>query len=171
MNYSPSRIHHQGELMSRLDDLKGFQRARKKRRSLEEKTKIFETNAQIAKLSIDKQLLVQLLQEENRSHDEAIKELDETLQEENRVHDEAVKELDEKIADLEEQIKLSSPVDSVPSETSSEPAEDVLEDPEESSIDIDDGSDEGLLQESARALSQEPEAPEETPKKKKRSLF
>ena len=125
---------------------------REKRRSLEERTKVFEENARIAKLNIDKQLFVQILEEENRTHKDAIKDLE------------------EKIADLEQQMKHSSKKENIQNETPSESAEETSsESAEETSDDID------ALQMSAHELLQEPEpersepeAPLEAPKKKKR---
>ena len=161
--------------MSTLHSLKRFQRASAKRRSLEEKTKVFEENARKAKLSIDMELLVQVLQEENRAHDEAIKELNEKLQEENRTHDDAIKELEEKIADLQMQIKSSSEAENVPTETTSEPAQEMTEPVQETPTEVDEhvGVDafkdvRALLKESKPIES---EVPPEAPKKKKRSLF
>ena len=142
---------------------------------MEEKTKIFEENARKAKLSIDMELFVQVLQEENRAHDETIKELDEKLQEENRTHDDAVKELEEKIADLQMQIKSSSEAENVPTETTSEPAQETTEPLQETPTEVDEhvGVDafkdvRALLEESKPIES---EVPPEAPKKKKRSLF
>lgn len=161
--------------MSTLRNLKRFQRVRAKRGSLEEKTKIFEENARKAKLSIDKELLVQVLQEENRAHDDAIKELDEKLQEENHSHDDAIKELEEKIADLEMQIKSSSEIESIPTETLSEPAQEKTEPLQETPPGVDEHIDVDKYQD-VRALLQEsksiePEVPPEAPKKKRRGLF
>ena len=160
--------------MSTLHNLKKLQRASAKRGSLEEKTKIFEENARKAKLSIDKELLVNIVQEENRAHDEAVKELDEKLQEENRTHNDAIKELDEKIADLQMQIKSSSEVE-IPTETPSEPAQETTEPLQETPTEVDEHASVDAFQE-VRALLQEPkpiesEVPPEAPKKKRRSLF
>jgi hypothetical protein len=142
---------------------------------MEEKTKIFEENARKAKLSIDKDLLVKVIQEENRAHDEAIKELDEKLQEENRAHNDAIKELDEKIADLEMQIKSSSEVEGIPTETPSEPAQEMTEPLQETPTEVDEHVKGDTFQD-VRALLQESkpiesEVPPEAPKKKRRSLF
>jgi hypothetical protein len=168
--------------VSTLRSLKRFQRASAKRGSLEEKTKIFEENARKAKLSIDMELLVQVLQEENRAHDEVIKELDEKLQEENRTHDGAMKELEEKIADLQMQIKSSSEAESIPSETPSEPeqkmtepAQETTEPLQETPTEVDEHVSVDAFKE-VRALLQESEpieseVPPEAPKKKRRSLF
>jgi len=147
---------------------------RTKRGSLEEKTKILEENARIAKLSIDKELLVQVVQEENRAHDETIKELDEKLQEENRAHDEAIKELDEKIADLAMQMKSSSEVEIIPTETP-EPAQETTEPLQETPAEVDEPASVDRFQD-VRALLQEDkpiesEVSPEAPKKKRRGLF
>jgi len=160
--------------MSTLHNLKKLQRASAKRGSLEEKTKIFEENARKAKLSIDKELLVNIVQEENRAHDEAVKELDEKLQEENRTHNDAIKELDEKIADLQMQIKSSSEVE-IPTETPSEPAQETTEPLQETPTEVDEHVSEDKYQD-VRALLEESkpiesEVPPEAPKKKRRGLF
>jgi predicted RNase H-like nuclease (RuvC/YqgF family) len=162
--------------LSTLQSLKGFQRAREKQRSLEEKTKIFEENARIAKLSIDRQLLVQILQEMNHTHEDAIKELKKKIQEENRTHDEATKELKEKIADLEHQINPSSKAEDTPSETPSEPAQEVSDPRQEVSTEVDDDARIDALQERVRTVLQEykeseSNVPPEAPKKKKRTFF
>ena len=160
--------------MSTLHNLKKLQRASAKRGSLEEKTKIFEENARKAKLSIDKELLVNIVQEENRAHDEAVKELDEKLQEENRTHKDAIKELDEKIADLQMQIKSSSEVE-IPTETPSEPAQETTDPLQETPTEVDEHVSEDKYQD-VRALLEESkpiesEVPPEAPKKKRRGLF
>jgi hypothetical protein len=161
--------------MSNLHDLKGLQRAREKRKSLEKKTKIFEEEANKEKLSIDKQLLVQILEEENRSHDVAAKELDEKLQEENLMHDDAIKELKEKIADLEKQIKPSSKVESISNETPSEPEQEETEvsqkTPTEVNMDVrsDPFQDVRVLLKESEPT--ESEVTPEPPKKKKRGFF
>lgn len=157
--------------MSTIRNLKRFQRACEKRGSLEEKTKIFEENARKAKLAIDKELLVQVLQEENRAHDDAIKELEEKLQEENHAHDDAIKELEEKIADLEMRIKSSSEAESIPSETPPEPAQEMTEPLRETSTEVHEEVSVDAFQD-ARVLVQDSEvSSEHTPKKKKRGLF
>ncbi len=74
---------------------------KERRRSLEEKAKTLGEKARLERLAIDKKLAVQILEEENLTHDAAVKE----LEEENRMHDAAVKELEDKIADLEQQMK------------------------------------------------------------------
>lgn len=185
--------------MSDIHNLKGFKRACEKRKSLEEKTRVFEENARVAKLSIDKQLLRQVLQEMNHAHDATVKELEEKLQEENRTHEEAIKEVEEKIADLDQQTKRLSKVGSIPSEMPSEPMEEIPE-PEpaqeipespqelaepkpelagpsqEISTEVDQSVRARELQERVRELLQdskqsESEVPPEVPKKKKRGLF
>ena len=162
--------------MSTLRDLKRFQRACAKRGSLEKKTKIFEENARKAKLAIDMDLLAQVLQEENRTHDETVKELDEKLREENRAHDEAVKELEEKIADLQTQIKSSSDAERFATETPSDPAYEPVKPLDETSIEVEEQVNVDAF-ENVRALVREskpiePEVPPEEPKKKKRrSIF
>ncbi len=161
--------------MSTLHNLKKVQRASAKRGSLEEKTKIFEENARKAKLSIDKELLINIVQEENRAHDETVKELDEKLQEENRTHNDAIKELDEKIADLEMQIKSSTEVESTPTEAPPEPAQETTEPLQETPSEVDEPASADTFND-VRALLQEskpiePEVPPEAPKKKRRGLF
>lgn len=168
--------------MSTLRSLKRFQRASEKRGSLEEKTKIFEENARKAKLSIDMELFVQVLQEENRAHDVVIKEMDEKLQEENRTHNDAIKELEEKIADLQMQIKSSSEAGSTLTETLSEPAQEMTEPAQETTepqqetpTELDEHAS-GDAFKDVRALLKESEpieseVPPETPKKKRRGLF
>jgi hypothetical protein len=168
--------------VSTLRSLKRFQRASAKRGSLEEKTKIFEENARRAKLSIDMELLVQVLQEENHAHDEAVKELDEKIREENRTHNDATKELEERIAELQMQIKSSPEAESMPNETPSttaqemtEPAQETNEPPQETPIVADEPESadtfkdmQALLQESKPIES---EVPPETTKKKRHGLF
>jgi hypothetical protein len=156
--------------MSTLRNLKKFQHVQANRGSLEEKTKIFEENARVAKLSIDKGLLVQVLQEENRAHDDAVKELDEKLQEENRAHDDAVKELEEKIADLDSEIESSSNAESISTETPSEPAQEATEPLQEPPTEADEQVGEDPYHD-VRTLLQDPEVAPEPPKKKRRSLF
>lgn len=117
-----------------------------------------------------------MLQEENSTHEEAVRELEERLQEENGVHDEAIRELEKKIADVEQQIKHSSEAESAPDETSSEPAQEASEPLQEISNEIDESARVDALREQARALLQEPqqseiEVPQDPPKKKRRSVF
>ncbi len=142
---------------------------------MEEKTKIFEENARKAKLSIDKELLMNIVQEENHAHDEAVKELDEKIQEENRTHNDAIKELDEKIADLEMQIRSSTEVESIHTEAPPEPAQEATEPLQETPTEVDEPASTDTFND-VRALLQEskpiePEVPPEAPKKKRRSLF
>ena len=118
-------------------------RLEEKRRSLEEKTKILEEKARAEKLAIDKKLLVQILEEENLTHDAA------------------VKELDEKIANLEQQLKSSPGMENTPTYMPSEPAREI-------SDDVDEGVSAGVLQQPEQS---EVEAPPEGSKKKRRNLF
>jgi hypothetical protein len=110
--------------MSNTESLQELQQARtgpkeeskrleEKRRSLEEKTRLLEEKARAGKLAIDKQLLVQILEEENLTHDAA------------------VKELQDKIANLEQQLKPSPPIESAPSQTASEPTQEISDDVDE----------------------------------------
>jgi hypothetical protein len=110
--------------MSNTESLQELQQARtgpkeeskrleEKRRSLEEKTRLLEEKARAGKLAIDKQLLVQILEEENLTHDAA------------------VKELQDKIANLEQQLKPSPPIESAPSQTASEPTQETTDDVDE----------------------------------------
>jgi preprotein translocase subunit SecA len=156
--------------VSTLRSLKRFQRLRAKRETLEKKTKILEENARKAKLSIDKELLVQVLQEENRSHEDTIKELAKQLQEENSAHQDAIKELKEKIADLEKQIKSSSEEESVPAEMPSESEQEMAEPPQETSTEIDEQAEADPYHQ-AGALLKDSEAAPEVPKKKRRDPF
>ena len=78
-----------------------------KRRLLEKKTKILEEKARTEKLAVDKKLLVQILEEENRTHDDT------------------VKELEDKIASLEQQMKPSLSIEGSPTPTSSESAQEI----------------------------------------------
>lgn len=160
--------------MSALHSLKKYQRVRAKRGSMEDKTKILEENALKAKLAIDRGLLVQVLEEENHAHDDAVKELEEKLQEENRAHDDAVKELEAKIADLEDEIKKSSSeVESMATETPSEPEQETTEPLQESSADVDEDTSEDPYHD-VRTLLQDSEVTAEAPKKekkKKRGFF
>jgi hypothetical protein len=114
-----------------------------RRRSLEEKTKILEEKARAEKLSIDKKLLVQILEEENRTHEAA------------------VKELEEKIANMEQELKPSPTIESTPSETPPEPSQ-------ETSDDVDKSVSVGVFQQPEQS---EVEVPQEGSKKKKRGLF
>ena len=97
------------------------------------------------KLAIDKKLLVQILEEENRTHDAA------------------VRELEDKIANLDQQLKPSSTIESTLSQTPSEPAPE-----QEISDDVDEDVNVGVLQQPEQS---EPEMSQEGSKKKKRGFF
>ena len=104
------------------------------------------------KLAIDRKLLAQILQEENRTHEAAIKEIE------------------EKMANLEQQMKSSNTVEDVQNQMPPEPAQEVSDNVSEDVGALQENAVE-LLQESDRTQVQnEVEAPQET-KKKKRSLF
>jgi hypothetical protein len=118
-------------------------RLKEKRRSLEEKAKTFEEEALLEKLAIDKKLAVHILEEENRTHNDA------------------VKELEEKIASLEKQLKSSPPAESTPTVTASEP-------PQEISNNVDEGVNVGVLPEPEQS---QVEVSQEGSKKKRRGLF
>lgn len=153
--------------MSDIQSLKGFRersefeeqskRLDEKRRSLEEKTRVLEENARMEKLAIDKKLLAQILQEENNTHDAAIRELEEKI---------ATLDLQMRptIKNISRQ-KLSEPVQKTP-----EPIQETQEPMQEASTNVD------TPQEKAQELPEEPwrsesETPLEAPKKKKRGLF
>jgi hypothetical protein len=90
-----------------------------KRRSLEEKARALEEGVRLEKLAIDKKFLVEILDEENR------------------IHNDAVKELEEKITSLEQQMKTPPSAESAPDEKSSKPEEEAPEDiHEDVSVDI-----------------------------------
>ncbi len=140
--------------LSNTDNLQGLQqtktrpeeeskRLEKGRRSLEEKTKILEEKARAEKLAIDRNLLVQILEEEKRTHDAA------------------VKELEDKIAILEQQLKTSSAIESTPSETPPEPVQEISEEAGE-------GVSAGVLPQPEQS---EAEVPQEGSKKRKRNIF
>ena len=95
------------------------------------------------KLAIDKKLLAQILEEENLTHDAA------------------VKELEDMIANLEQQLKSSPTIENIPSETSSEPVQEV-------SKDVDEGVGAGVL---PQPEPNEVEVSQEGSKRKKRNLF
>ena len=118
-------------------------RLEEKRRSLEEKTRLLEEKARAGKLAIDKQLLVQILEEENLTHDAA------------------VKELQDKIANLEQQLKPSPPIESAPSQTASEPTQEI-------SDEVDEDVSAGLLPPPEQS---EVEVSKEGLKKKRRITF
>ena len=114
-----------------------------KRRLLEKKTKILEEKARTEKLVVDKNLLVQILEEENRTHDDT------------------VKELEDKIASLEQQMKPSLSFEGSPTPTSSESAQEISDNIDEDiSVDVPLQPEESTVQEF-----------QEGPKKKKRSYF
>ena len=114
------------------------------------------------KLAIDKKLLGQILQEENHTHDAAIRELEET------------------IAYLDEQMKPSFKAEDIQSQKLSEPAQESPEPAQKIPDDVNKDPSVEELQERARELLQESdhtaaqsevEAPQETSKKKKRGPF
>jgi phage shock protein A len=110
---------------------------------LEDKTKILEEKARAEKLAIDKRLLVQILEEENLTHDAA------------------VKELEDKIANFDQQLKPSPTMESTSSETPSEPVQEV-------SDDVDESVSAGVLQQPEQ---NEAEVSQAGSKKKRRNLF
>jgi hypothetical protein len=110
---------------------------------LEDKTKILEEKARAEKLVIDKKLLVQILEEENLTHIDA------------------VKELEDKIANLEKQLQPSPTIESTSSQTPSEPAQEI-------SQYVDDGVSVSVL---PQPEQNEAEASEKGSKKKKRNFF
>lgn len=168
--------------MSNVHSLKVFQRPRERRKSLEEKAKIFEEETLKERLSIDRKLLLQILQEEIYAHDDAVKKINEKLQEENRASEEGIRELQEKIADLDrqiadldKQIKPPSEVESMPTETPSEPAQETTEPQQETSTEVNENENVDPFQD-VRILLQEPksiepEALPEASQKKKRSFL
>jgi len=111
--------------------------------SLEEKANTLEEKARMEKLAIDKKLAIEILEEENRTHNEA------------------VKELENKIANLAQQMKPSHSAESTETKTISEPAPEI-------SDDVDESVSVGVLPESEQT---EVEVSQEGSKKKKRSLF
>jgi TolA-binding protein len=131
------------------------------RRSLGEKTKTLEERARLEKLVIDKKFAVETLEEENRTHNETIQELENAIEEENHAHNDAVKELQDKIANLEQQIKSQSSPEGPSSQTIPEPPQDV-------SGDVDESVSVVALQESEQ---KEVEVPKEGSKKKKRRFL
>lgn len=125
-----------------------------KRRSLEEKTKALEEKARVEKLAIDRRLFSQILQEENRTHEAAIKELE------------------DKMASLDQQMKSSYVVEDVQSQISSEPVPETVEPAPEVSYNVSEDASAGMSQESDSTYTQSRvEAAPETPKKRKRGLF
>jgi predicted nucleic acid-binding Zn-ribbon protein len=118
-------------------------RLKEKRRSLEEKARTLEEKARVEKLAIDKKLALQILEEENRTHNDA------------------VRELEDKIANLEQQLKSSLSAESPPTQTASEPTEEI-------SDDVNEGPSAGVL---PQPEPSEVEVSQEGSKKKKRNLF
>jgi phage shock protein A len=132
-----------------------------KTKALEEKTKALEEKARLDKLVIDKKLAVEILEEENRTHDETIKELENIIEEENHTHNDLVKELEDKIANLEQQMRPQSSPEGLSSQTISESPQDI-------SDDVDERISVGALQELGE---KEVEVPSEGSKKKRRSIL
>ena len=114
-----------------------------KRILLEKKTKILEEKAHTEKLVVDKNLLVQILEEEKRTHDDT------------------VKELEDKIARLEQQMKPSLSIEGSPAAISSESAQEIS-----NNIDKDVNVDVPLQPEESTVQEFQ-----EGSKKKKRSFF
>jgi hypothetical protein len=133
--------------VSNTENLQGLKeqskRLEEKRRSLEEKTKILEEKARTEKLAIDKKLVTEILEEENRTHNDA------------------VRELEDKIANLEQQMKSPLSTENAPRQTAPEP-------PQESSDNVDDGVTVSVPQQPEQ---NEAEVPPEGSKKKKRSFY
>jgi hypothetical protein len=122
------------------EEYKGLE---EKRRSLEEKARILEEKAQAEKLAIDKRLLVQILEEENLTHNDV------------------VKELEDKIANFDQQLQPSPTMESTSSETPSELVQEI-------SQDIDDGVDVNVL---PQPEQNEAELSQKGSKKKRRNFF
>lgn len=120
-----------------------YKRLEEKRRSLEEKTRILEEKAQTEKLAIDRKLLVQILEEENLTHNDA------------------VKELEGRITNLEQQLQPSSTIESTSTETPPEPVQEI-------SHGVDDGVDVSVL---PPPEQNEAEVSEKGSKKKRRNFF
>lgn len=129
--------------MGNAESFEGFQRLKENRRSLEEKAKTLEEKAFLEKLAIDKKLLIQILEEENRTHNDA------------------VRELEDKIANWEKQLKPSPIAESSPTQTTSESAQEI-------SDDVDEGVSPVVLPQPEESEVQEFR---EGSKKKKRSFF
>lgn len=120
-----------------------FKCLEEKRRLLEKKVEILEEKARMEKLVVDRNLLVQILEEENRTHDDT------------------VKELEDKIASLEQQMKPSLSFEGSPTPTSSESAQEISDNIDENvSVDVPLQPEESTVQEF-----------QEGSKKKKRSYF
>ncbi len=114
-----------------------------KRRLLEKKTKILEERARMEKLVIDKNLFVKILEEENRTHEDT------------------VKELEDKISSLEQRTTSSSSFEGTSTLTSSEPAQEISDKVyEDFNAEVPIPPEESTVQEFR-----------EEPKKKKRSFF
>ena len=115
------------------------------------------------------------LQEEKRSFDKAVKQLDEKLQEENCTHGDVVKEMEEKIAGLERQIGFPSKVENVSTEAPSDPAQETTEPLQQTPsaadgpVSADDFKDARVLLQESKPIQSD--VPPEAPKKKRRSLF
>ncbi len=127
----------------RTEPREEYKRLVEKRRSLEEKTRILEEKAQAEKLAVDKKILVQILEEENLTHNDVVKELEDW------------------IANLERQSQPSSTMQSTSTERPTEPVQEI-------SQDINDGVDVSVLQQPEQdeaELSQKPS------KKKRRNFF
>jgi hypothetical protein len=129
--------------MGNAESFEGFQRLKAKRRSLEEKANTLEEKARIEKLAIDKKLAMEILEEENRTHTDT------------------VRELEGKIANLEQQLKPSLSAESTPTQTASEPAQEVHDE-------VDESVDVGVLPQPEQS---EVEVSQEGSRRKKRSLF
>ena len=126
--------------MSYAESLESLQA---KRKSLEEKAKTLEEKAREEKLAIDRKLVIEILEEENRTHADA------------------VRELEEKIANLQKQTKTPPQTESIPTQAASEPSEDTSDETE-------DNVSESILLQPEQG---EVEALPERSKKKKRGLF
>jgi hypothetical protein len=114
-----------------------------KRRLLEKKTKILEEKACMEKLVVDKNLIVRILEEENRTHEDT------------------VKELEDKITNLEQQTTSSPSFGNTSTPTVSESAREISDNiKEDASVDVSVQPEESAVQEF-----------QEDPKKKKRSYF
>jgi len=100
--------------LGNAESFDGFQRIKENRRSLEEKAKTLEEKAFLEKLAIDKSLLVRILEEENRTHDDS------------------VRELEDKIAKWEKQLKPSLSAENTRIQTASEPSHEISADVDES---------------------------------------
>lgn len=160
--------------MSSIESVRGFQQARneleeasrrleEKRKSLEGKTRILEEKARVEKLAIDRKLLLQIVEEENLTHNAAIKDLE------------------EKIASVDLQIKPSVGKENISDQKTAERAKETPETPEPvQQLPVQQVPDESV-QETSNAVDapqersfgplQESEVSPGTSKKKKRGLF